>query len=171
VAWTAAIPFAVWALIRLFGLDGGFPLEAMMPFTPYAAAAAVAALALALALRRRAPAVLAGLAAISLGAVVLPRQFGDDTVSAAGHQTLNVLAANVHRGRADPGGLVGLVDELHPDVLTIEEYTPRFGRELTAAGSMRACRTTSSMRPNPRRARRSTRASRCAACRPRPTAS
>lgn len=134
VAWIVAIPFVAWTVIRLFGLDSGYPLEAMMPFTPYVAAASVAAAALALALRRRVPAALAALAAICLGAAVLPRQFGDDTVSAAGHPTLNVLAANVHRGRADPAGLVHLVDELHPDVLTIEEYTPRFGRELAAAG-------------------------------------
>lgn len=134
VAWIVVIPFAAWTVIRLFGLDGGYPLEAMMPFTPYVAAASVAAMALALALRRRTPAVVAALAAVFLGAAVLPRQFGDDTVSAAGRPTLNVLAANVHRGRASPTGLVHLVDELQPDVLTIEEYTPRFGRELTASG-------------------------------------
>ena len=105
MAWLAAIPFAAWAVVRLFGLDVGYPLEAMMPFTPYVAAAAVAAASLGLALRRWAPAAVAALAAMSLGAVVLPREFGDDTVSAAGHPTLNVLAANVHRGRADPAGL------------------------------------------------------------------
>jgi endonuclease/exonuclease/phosphatase (EEP) superfamily protein YafD len=134
VAWIGAIPVGVWAVTRVFGLDTGYPVEAMMPFTPYAAAAAVAASVLALALRRQAPAVVAALAAICLGAAVLPRQFGDETVSAAGRQTLSVLAANVHRGRASPAGLVNLVDELQPDVLTIEEYTPRFGSELTAAG-------------------------------------
>jgi len=134
VAWIAAVPFAVWAVIRLFGLDSGYPLEAMLPFTPYVAAASVAAVTLALALRRRAPAALAAIAAICLGAVVLPRQFGDDTVSAAGHPTLNVLAANVHHGGADPAGLMRLVDELRPDVLTIEEFTPSFGRKMKAAG-------------------------------------
>ncbi len=134
VAWIAAIPFAAWAVVRLFGLDGGYPAEAMMPFTPYVAAAAVVAVALAMALRRPAAAALAALAAICLGAAVLPREFGDGTVSAAGRQTLSVLAANVHEGGASPAGLIHLVDELHPDVLTIEEYTPRFGRELAAAG-------------------------------------
>jgi endonuclease/exonuclease/phosphatase (EEP) superfamily protein YafD len=134
VAWVAAVPFAIWAVIRLLGLDAGYPLEAMMPFTPYVAAAAVAAAALALALRGWAPAALAALAALALGAVVLPRELGDDTVSAAGRPTLNVLAANVHRGHAYPDGVIHLVDELHPDVLTIEEYTSRCGRELSAAG-------------------------------------
>lgn len=134
MAWLAAAPFVAWALVRLFGLDSGYPLEAMMPFTPYVAAASLAAAALALALRRRAPAAVAALAAISLGAAVLPRQFGDDTVSAAGHPTLRVLAANVHVGTADPAAFMRLVEELHPDVVTIEEFTPGFERELAAAG-------------------------------------
>ncbi len=134
IAWIAAVPFAAWAVIRLFGLDSGYPLEEMMPFTPYVAVGAVAATALGLALRSWAPAVLAALAALSLAAVVLPRQFGDDTVSAAGRQTLNVLAANVHRSEADPEGVIHLVDELHVDVLTVEEFKQRFGRELTADG-------------------------------------
>ncbi|MBS1861663.1 MAG: endonuclease/exonuclease/phosphatase family protein [Actinobacteria bacterium] len=134
LAWIAAIPFGIWAMIRLLGLDAGYPLEAMMPFTPYVAAAAVAAVGLALVLRRRAPAVLAGLAATCLGAAVLPRELGDGTVGAAGHETLSVLAANVHEGGASPVRVIHLLDELRPDVLTIEEYTPRFGRELAAAG-------------------------------------
>jgi endonuclease/exonuclease/phosphatase (EEP) superfamily protein YafD len=127
---------AAWAGIRLFGLDSGYPLEAMMPFTPYVAAAAVAAVTLALALRRRAPAAVAALAAVCLGAAVLPRQFqfGDGTVSADGRLTVNVLAANVHEGGASPVGFIRLVDELRPDIVTIEEFTPRFGRELAAAG-------------------------------------
>jgi len=134
LAWVVATPFVVWAVIRLFGLDAGYPLEAMMPFTPYVAVAAAAGAALALALRRPVPAVVAAIAAICLGAAVLPRQFGDGTVDAGGGQTLNVLAANVHEGGARAPGLVHLVDELHPDVVTIEEFTPRFGRELAAAG-------------------------------------
>jgi endonuclease/exonuclease/phosphatase (EEP) superfamily protein YafD len=134
VAWVAVVPVVGWAVVRLFGLDRGYPLEAMMPFTPYVAAGSVAVVAFALALRRWAPAAVAALAALCLGAAVLPREFGDGTVSAAGHRTLRVLAANVHEGGASPAGLLRLVDELHPDVLTIEEFTPRFGREMAAAG-------------------------------------
>jgi endonuclease/exonuclease/phosphatase (EEP) superfamily protein YafD len=134
LAWIPVAAVLAWAVIRLFGLDGGYPLEAMMPFTPYVAAASVAVVAWALALRTWPAAAVAAVAAISLGAVVLPRQFGDGTVSAAGHRTLRVLAANVHVGGADPAGLMRLVDELHPDVLTVEEFTPRFRRELAAAG-------------------------------------
>ncbi len=134
IAWIAAVPFAVWAVIRLFGLDSGYPLEAMMPFTPYIAALSVAAVALALALRCKSAAALAAVAAICLGAAVLPRQFETETVSAEGHETLKVLAANVRLGSASPTGFMRLVDELHPEVVTIEEYTPRFGHELQAIG-------------------------------------
>ena len=65
---------------------------------------------------------------------MLPRAVGDGTVPAAGHETLNVLAANVHRGSADPEALVALVDRLHPDVLSIEELTPSFAPKLERAG-------------------------------------
>jgi endonuclease/exonuclease/phosphatase (EEP) superfamily protein YafD len=134
LAWIPAAFVAAWAVIRLFGLDGGFPLEALMPFTPYVAVASLAAVAWALAWRRRAPAALAAVAAICLAAVVLPRQFETETVSAAGHRTLRVLAANLYKGTADPAGVMKLVDELHPDVITFEEYTPRFARRIAAAG-------------------------------------
>jgi endonuclease/exonuclease/phosphatase (EEP) superfamily protein YafD len=134
LAWIAVIPLLAWAVIRLFGLDGGFPLEALMPFTPYVAAGSVAVVAFALALRVWPAAGVAAVAALCLGALVLPRQFETETVSAAGHRTLRVLAANVYLGRADPAGFMRLVDELHPDVITIEELTPRFRREVAAAG-------------------------------------
>jgi endonuclease/exonuclease/phosphatase (EEP) superfamily protein YafD len=134
LAWIPVVAVLIWTVIRLFGLDGGFPLEAMMPFTPYVAVAALAVVAWALALRTWPAAAVAAVAALALGAVVLPRQFGDGTVSAAGHRTLRVLAANVYVGQADPAGLMRLVDELHPDVVTIEELTPRFQHEMTAAG-------------------------------------
>jgi len=155
------IPVVGWAVIRLFGLDSGYPLEALMAFTPYAGAASVAALAL----RRRAPAVLAAAAAISLGLVVLPRQFGDGTVSAAGRETLNVLAANVHEGGAGPAGVIRLVEELHPDIVTFEEFTPRFRREMAADGLGARLPTTSSIRAPTPGEPVSIRAIRCGDCR------
>lgn len=65
---------------------------------------------------------------------MLPRAVGSETVAVEGRETLRVLAANVHRGTADPDALVALVDRLHPDVLSVEELTPRYSRELAAAG-------------------------------------
>jgi endonuclease/exonuclease/phosphatase (EEP) superfamily protein YafD len=132
--WVAVVPILVWTAIRLFGLEGGYPLVAMMAFTPYVAIAALFIVGIALALRNWAAATLATLAMLCLSAVILPRTIGSSTAEAAGHETLTVLAANVHVGRADPNALVGLVDRLHPDLLSVEELTPSFARKLRQVG-------------------------------------
>ncbi|HET7121076.1 MAG TPA: endonuclease/exonuclease/phosphatase family protein [Solirubrobacterales bacterium] len=134
MAWVLVAPVAVWALLRLFGIDNGFPLAAMMAFTPYAAIAALLVAGVAAALSNWAATAAATLATLSLAAAVLPRAVGSETVAVEGRETLRVLAANVHRGSADPEALVALVDRLRPDLLSVEELTPRFARELEAAG-------------------------------------
>lgn len=128
------MPVALWALLRLLGLDGGFPLATIMPFTPYVALAALFVGAVALALGNWPASALAGAAFAVLAAVVLPRTIGDGTVSAAGHATLTVLAANVFHGSADPRELLALVERTGAEVLSVEELTPRYARELAAAG-------------------------------------
>jgi endonuclease/exonuclease/phosphatase (EEP) superfamily protein YafD len=124
----------VWVLMRLGGIDHGFPLAPLMAFTPYAAVAALLVAGVAVALRNWAAAGIAALATLCLALAVLPRAIGDGTVDAEGRQTVVVLAANVHHGTADPAALVALVDRLHPDLLSVEELTPSFARELNAAG-------------------------------------
>lgn len=132
--WFAVLPVAAWATVRVLGLDSGFPLEAMMVFTPYVAVAALLAAGVCVALENWAAAALAGLATLCLAVAVLPRALGDGTVSADGRETLSVLASNVYHGKADPDALVALVDRFHPDLLSVEELTPGFARELAAAG-------------------------------------
>jgi endonuclease/exonuclease/phosphatase (EEP) superfamily protein YafD len=132
--WIAVVPVGAWTVVRLLRLDGGFPLEAMMPFTPYVAVAALLVTGVAVALENWAAALLAGVATLCLSLAVLPRAIGDGTVDANGRETLTVLASNVYHGRADPEALVALVDRFHPDVLSVEELTPTFARKLAAAG-------------------------------------
>lgn len=132
--WALVVPVALWALLRLLGIDSGFPLAALMAFTPYAGIAALLVAGVALALRNWAAASVAAAAMLLLALAVLPRAIGNGTVSANGRETLVVLAANVHHGGADPAGLVALVDRFHPDLLSVEELTPSFNRKLAAAG-------------------------------------
>jgi endonuclease/exonuclease/phosphatase (EEP) superfamily protein YafD len=132
--WAAVIPVAVWALFRLLGIDNGFPLAALMAFTPYVAIVAFLVAGVALALRNWAAAAVAAAATLLLAITVLPRGVGDGTVAASGHETIVVLAANVHHGTADPAALVALVDRYRPDLLSVEELTPSFNRRLAAAG-------------------------------------
>ncbi len=135
--WAAVIPILVWTAIRLCGLERGYPLVAMMAFTPFVAIAALLVAGVAMALRNWAAAMLAALATIALAAVILPRTIGSETANAAGHETLTVLAANVHEGGADPSALLALVDRIHPELLSVEELTPSFAAKLKQAGIFR----------------------------------
>jgi endonuclease/exonuclease/phosphatase (EEP) superfamily protein YafD len=132
--WVAVIPIALWAVVRSFGLDGSTILVPLLAFTPYAAIAALLIAGVAVALRNWAAATVAALATLCLAAAVLPRAIGDGTVAADGHETLNVLSANIHRGTSDPAALVALVQRLHPDVLSIQELTPGYVSKLKDAG-------------------------------------
>jgi endonuclease/exonuclease/phosphatase (EEP) superfamily protein YafD len=132
--WVAVAPVALWALVRLFGLDGGFPLVPLMAFTPYVAIAALLVAGVALALRNWGAATVAGAATLLLALVVLPRAVGDGTVEAGDRETLSLLSANVYRGKADPEALVALVDRYNVDLLAIQELTPKFARQLREAG-------------------------------------
>jgi endonuclease/exonuclease/phosphatase (EEP) superfamily protein YafD len=134
LVWFAVLPVAAWALIRVFGLDSGFPLEAMMAFTPYALVAALLVAGVAVAAENWAASALAALATLGLAAVVLPRAVGSETVPVDGHETFTVLAANVYHGKADPEALIGLVRRLRPDVLSVEELTTPFAEALEADG-------------------------------------
>jgi endonuclease/exonuclease/phosphatase (EEP) superfamily protein YafD len=132
--WAAVTPIVIWTVVRLLGLESGYPLVAMIAFTPFVAVAALFTAGVAAALRNWAAAALAALALAFLSAAVLPRAIGSSTADAAGHETLVVLSANIHHGTADPLALIGLVDRYRPDLLSLQELTPRFARELRAAG-------------------------------------
>lgn len=124
----------VWALVRVFGLGHGFPLAPLMAFTPYVAVAAFLVAGIALALRNWAAAGVAALVTLLLATAVLPRAIGDGTVDPEGRETFTVLSTNIHHGTADPGAVLALVERYDPDLLSVQELTPSFARELSAAG-------------------------------------
>jgi endonuclease/exonuclease/phosphatase (EEP) superfamily protein YafD len=132
--WAAVIPIVTWTAIRLLGMESGYPLVAVMAFTPYVTIAALLVAGVALALRNWAAATVAALATFCLAAVIMPRAIGSETADAAGHETLSVLSANIHHGTADPEAIVALVDRYRPELLSVQELTPRFAHELRAAG-------------------------------------
>jgi endonuclease/exonuclease/phosphatase (EEP) superfamily protein YafD len=127
--------WALWALVRVIGIDRGFPLVALISFTPWMALGAVIPLGLSLALRRWAAAAVAAVVALVFAMLVLPRALGGPTEAEAGTgATLRVLASNVEFGQANAADLVALTRELDVDVLAVTELTPRFAEELRAAG-------------------------------------
>lgn len=123
-----------WAVVRGLGLDHGFPLVPLMAFTPYATVAALLVAGIALALRNWAAAGVAGLVTLCLALAVLPRAIGDGTVDPEGRKTLTVLSTNIHHGTADPAAVLALVERYDPDLLSVQELTPSFARELSDAG-------------------------------------
>src|SRR4051794_22833028 len=105
-----------------------------MAFTPYVAIAALLVAGVGLALRNWAAATLAVFATFCLAAVILPRTIGSETADPSGHETLTVLSTNIHHGTADPDAVVALVDRYRPDLLSVQELTPKFAAELERAG-------------------------------------
>jgi endonuclease/exonuclease/phosphatase (EEP) superfamily protein YafD len=133
VAWTAAIPCALWAFIRVFGLEAGFPLTPVFAYTVYVIPFAVLAAIVAAILRQWVPAALAGIAALALILAVAPRVVGgpDDVEG----RPLRVMAANVLRGSGDPAQLVELARDREVEILAIQEFTPKFQRAFEDAGA------------------------------------
>ncbi len=129
----AAAGLAVFALLRVLGLERGWPLVPALAFTPYMLAAAPLAAAVAGLLRRwKSMAVLTAVT-LALAAVVVPRTvpFG---VTSAGGPVVRVMTLNMLGGGADVAEVVSLVRDREVDVLTLQEVTPDLVRELTAAG-------------------------------------
>ncbi|TDC36506.1 endonuclease/exonuclease/phosphatase family protein [Micromonospora sp. 15K316] len=122
LCWLAVLPGAIWAALRLIGLDRG-PLVQALAFTPYVAAASLLPLVLAVALRRRRPALVAAMATVALVGVVAPRALPSAPPSATG-PTVRLLTANLLAGAADPQTLVELVRANRVDVLAVQEFTP-----------------------------------------------
>lgn len=135
--WAAAIPLALWAVVRAFGLEGAGRLTSLMWFTPYAAVAALLVAGVAVAWRNWAAAAVAATSTVLLAAAVLPRAIGSEAVRAEGGETLTVFSANVYLGDADPRALVALVDRYRPDLLSVQELTPSFAHRLRRAGIAR----------------------------------
>jgi endonuclease/exonuclease/phosphatase (EEP) superfamily protein YafD len=132
VAWLLVAACAAWAVVRLLGLERGFPLVPLIAFTPLAAAGAVAVAALAALLRERAAAVVAAVLAVVLIAVVAPRALGGP--SDADGPRLRVLSANMQFGTGSPEALVDAVRRTRADVLSVQELTPELASDLDTAG-------------------------------------
>jgi endonuclease/exonuclease/phosphatase (EEP) superfamily protein YafD len=134
-AWTAAGLWSAWAVVRLLGLESGFPSVQLLAFTPFVALTSVLPIALAMWLGRRRAAALAAVAAALLAIAVLPRSFGGPTEpEGEAGATLRVLAANMKLGKGDPAELAALAEDLDVDVLAVVELTQELVQELDGAG-------------------------------------
>jgi endonuclease/exonuclease/phosphatase (EEP) superfamily protein YafD len=134
--WLVLAPFAVWAVVRVGGLERGYPGFQLVSFTPYVAIASVLPVALALALRRWWTVAAATATALVLAACVVPRWTADSDAVRAGASgpAIRVLSANLRVGEGDAATVVRLVREQRVDVLALQEFTPEARQRLAAAG-------------------------------------
>ena len=117
LAWLLVVPIGAWVVVRLFGLERGFPMVPLVAFTPLVVVGAVAVIAVAALLRQRAAAAVAAVLAVVLVVLVAPRALGGPIRRRAGPR-LRVLSANMHFGIGSAGGLVALVRRMRADVLS-----------------------------------------------------
>jgi endonuclease/exonuclease/phosphatase (EEP) superfamily protein YafD len=135
VVWVLVAVGFGWLVIRVLGLERGYPLVPLIAYTPYVLVLAVPVAIAAAALRMWPAAGGAAAVGVALAILVLPRAFGSgDSPDAAAARRVDVLTANLMLGNADPEALVEIVDRERIDLLAVQELTPRAVAALRRAG-------------------------------------
>src|SRR5690349_19262983 len=124
IALAFALPWVGWALLRVVGVELPYPLVAVIAFTPYAALTSPLPVLLALILRRKGVAILAAVAALCLGAAMVPRAVAGPRPEAEGPK-LVVMTSNLWLGRANVPAVLRIAREHDVDVLSVQELRPK----------------------------------------------
>jgi endonuclease/exonuclease/phosphatase family metal-dependent hydrolase len=125
--------WVIFGVVRATGFDGVvWPLVVVPALIPYLTVGTLLPLLLALLTRRWLAALVATAVLVGLSAAVLPRTFGQpDPVRGPAVQ---VMAANLAEGHADPAAMVALARDRKVDVLALAELTAEELRALDMAG-------------------------------------
>jgi endonuclease/exonuclease/phosphatase (EEP) superfamily protein YafD len=134
LAIAVAAPWVAWALLRTLGVSAGYPLVALIAFTPYAALTSPVPVLAGLALRRRAVAAVAAVAALALVLAMVPRAVAGPQPEPSGPR-LVVMTSNLWLGRADAEDVLRVAREHDVDVLAVQELRTRLMERLDAAGA------------------------------------
>ena len=133
-AWLLAGALLAWTVLRLFGLERGWPLVPMLAFTPYVAVLAVLVAIVAATLGVWRAAFLAAVCAIALVAVVLPRGLADTAPPDAPGVRVRVLTVNLAGSAGSARAVVAAVKRERVDILSVQELSPEAARGLAVAG-------------------------------------
>ncbi|MGA8115999.1 MAG: endonuclease/exonuclease/phosphatase family protein, partial [Actinocatenispora sp.] len=120
--WPPAAGCALWAVLRLSGVEPFWPVSALLAVTPWVVLASLATVLLAVLARHRPAATVAALSLLTLMFVLAPRAWSaaDDR----GGPTLRVMTVNLRVGAADAATIVRLVRDDRVDLVAMQEYTP-----------------------------------------------
>jgi endonuclease/exonuclease/phosphatase family metal-dependent hydrolase len=130
IAWVLVIPCAVWAVVRCFGIEGGFPLVPLIAYTPYMVLLGLVTSIGAGLLRRWVPLGVGAVATLALVAVVLPRAIANGDPQIANPMEIRLMTLNSHDSKAAPDAIARLVRQKHIDVLSLQELTTQGAAEL-----------------------------------------
>jgi len=133
IAWAVTVPLLLWAMIRIGGLERGWPLVQVVAYTPYALLLTLLGLLLVVLLRRGAAAFFLAVAVVGFALAVVPRELGTARTLAGGHP-VRILAANLARGGADAGQVLDLARSRDADLVVLTELDPGFAAELDRLG-------------------------------------
>lgn len=126
---------ALWTAFWLLGPQSGYPLVALVAFTPYVAALGVIVLAAALYTRRWPEALAAAVAVALLAIAVLPRAFpGQPAGPIHGGIRIDLMTVNLGLGEADAAEVVDAVRAREVDLLAAQELTDAAARRLRREG-------------------------------------
>lgn len=132
VSLSLAVPLTV---VRLLGLDRGFPLVPLMTVFPYVVLLAAIAAVAAVAARLRPQAWIGGVTLVVGLALLAPRVLaGPGPQEAPAGPELTVAVANLRVGQGDADQVVTNVDTHDVDVLVVLELTGDAVERLAAAG-------------------------------------
>lgn len=131
--WFLVTPGLIWAVLRLFGGEESFLVQAFA-FTPYVAAWTVVPMIVALAKKRRKEAAFATAAVVIMAWCVLPRALPDVDKGPQRGIRITVMTINMFIGAADPAAIVKLVRDHDVAVLAVQEFSPTARMGLTNAG-------------------------------------
>lgn len=133
LCWLLAGGFMFWAVVRVGGLERGFPLVQIVAYTPYATLLSLLALLVVVLCRRWLAAGFLLLAVVGLALMVLPREFGGPE-QVTGGQPVRVLSLNLGVGYAHADQVADLARVRDVDIVAVQELTPEAATELDRAG-------------------------------------
>ena len=123
----------VWAIVRIGGLERGYPMVQLIAYTPYVLVLSMLALLLVVLLRRWLAAGFLLLAVIAFALAVLPREIGGPE-EVPGGKSVRILTFNLAKGNANSAELVELAAARDADLVFLQEVSALKALELQQAG-------------------------------------
>lgn len=123
----------LWAIVRIGGLERGYPLVQLVAYTPYVLMLALLGLLFVVLCRRWLAAAFLVVAVLALALAVLPRVIGG-AESVPGSRPVRILTFNLAKSKADTRAVVDEATRRQADLVFLQEITREKARDLNRAG-------------------------------------